>query len=162
MRRTERTQHTPGRGASHSRGGGLRWRKPRARQPWTRPLRRTKRSLGSTLTRIDASARVIDAAERFAPSRPIAATRQLLLVALWLSEAATHLGRATRGLQETTESIAVALAPFGQVDVSLARKYEGTGLGLALAKRIIELHGGRLEIESALGLGTTVRMYLPR
>jgi hypothetical protein len=54
---------------------------------------------------------VIEAAERFAPARPLAATRQLLLVALWLSEAATHLGRAARGLDETTAWIAVTGGP---------------------------------------------------
>jgi hypothetical protein len=56
---------------------------------------------------------VIEAVQRFAPSRPLAATRQLLLVALWLSEAAAHLGRAARGLDETTAWIAVSGGPVG-------------------------------------------------
>ena len=43
----------------------------------------------------------------------------------------------------------------------MARRYEGTGLGLSLSKAIAELHGGRLELESELGRGTTVRLILP-
>ena len=51
--------------------------------------------------------------------------------------------------------------PFVQVDTSLARRYEGTGLGLALTKRLIDLHGGEVELRSTLGIGTTVTIRLP-
>ncbi|MDH3473418.1 MAG: CHASE domain-containing protein [Rhodospirillales bacterium] len=54
------------------------------------------------------------------------------------------------------------LQPFNQVDSRLARKYEGTGLGLPLSKRLIELHGGELRIESILGVGTTITLWFPR
>ena len=54
-----------------------------------------------------------------------------------------------------------ALMPFGQVDGALARKYEGTGLGLPLAKSLIELHGGIMELQSEVGGGTRVAMLLP-
>jgi len=54
-----------------------------------------------------------------------------------------------------------ALSPFGQVDSSLARRYQGTGLGLPLSKAMVELHGGRLAIESRVGIGTTVSILLP-
>jgi signal transduction histidine kinase len=50
---------------------------------------------------------------------------------------------------------------FGQVDSSLARKYDGSGLGLPLARRLTELHGGRLSLESDLDQGTTVTIALP-
>jgi len=53
------------------------------------------------------------------------------------------------------------LQPFIQVDSSLARRYEGTGLGLPLTKSLVELHGGTLEIESRLGEGTTVNAIFP-
>ncbi|MDB5406338.1 MAG: pleC [Rhodospirillales bacterium] len=53
------------------------------------------------------------------------------------------------------------LEPFTQVDNHLARRREGTGLGLALARQFTELHGGTLTVESALGNGTTVRVRLP-
>jgi two-component system cell cycle sensor histidine kinase PleC len=54
-----------------------------------------------------------------------------------------------------------ALKPFGQVDSGLSRKFEGTGLGLPLAKSLVELHGGTLAIVSAQGAGTVVSVVLP-
>jgi signal transduction histidine kinase len=60
------------------------------------------------------------------------------------------------------EDIPVALAPFRQLDDAFNRRYEGTGLGLPLAKMLTELHGGVLEITSAIGLGTTANVHLPR
>jgi signal transduction histidine kinase len=54
-----------------------------------------------------------------------------------------------------------ALEPFGQVDSSLARKYEGTGLGLPLTRQMVELHGGHLTLDSVLGQGTSVTVTLP-
>src|SRR5262249_2341797 len=65
------------------------------------------------------------------------------------------------GIGMTPESIPIALAPFGQIDSSLARKYGGAGLGLPLAKRFAVLLGGRLDIRSATGAGTTVTLILP-
>ncbi|HWU56842.1 MAG TPA: MHYT domain-containing protein [Rhizomicrobium sp.] len=54
-----------------------------------------------------------------------------------------------------------ALEPFGQVDSSLARKYDGIGLGLPLTRQMVEMHGGTLELESAVGHGTSVTITLP-
>ena len=61
----------------------------------------------------------------------------------------------------TAAEIQTALVPFRQVDNSHSRKYQGTGLGLPLAKGLIELHGGTLDITSAPGVGTTMRVLLP-
>ncbi|HWA92318.1 MAG TPA: MHYT domain-containing protein [Rhizomicrobium sp.] len=65
------------------------------------------------------------------------------------------------GIGIARDDIAKAFERFGQVDGRLARKYEGAGLGLPLAKQLIELHGGTIAIESELGAGTTVTVTLP-
>jgi signal transduction histidine kinase len=57
--------------------------------------------------------------------------------------------------------MAVVMAPFGQVDTGLNRKFEGTGLGLPLTKAFVEMHGGRLTLASELGKGTTATVMLP-
>ena len=51
--------------------------------------------------------------------------------------------------------------PFFRTDRSRARKTGGVGLGLALARRIVEAHKGRIEVESSPGDGTTVRLRVP-
>jgi len=54
------------------------------------------------------------------------------------------------------------LSPFEQVADHLTRENEGTGLGLPIARALIELHGGNLTLSSDLGIGTTVALRLPR
>ena len=61
----------------------------------------------------------------------------------------------------TSEEIGIALQPFRQLEAAHTRRYEGTGLGLPLAQRLTELHGGSLQIESEKGRGTTVIVTLP-
>jgi len=58
--------------------------------------------------------------------------------------------------------IELVLQPFGQVESAFHRRFKGTGLGLPLAKSLIEMHGGSLMIESKLGQGTVVTVTLPR
>jgi|GEM_PF-1911811 len=58
------------------------------------------------------------------------------------------------------KDIPLVLAPFGQVPDS-TRRYQGTGLGLPLSKALIELHSGSLDLQSELGIGTTVTIRLP-
>jgi two-component system cell cycle sensor histidine kinase PleC len=65
------------------------------------------------------------------------------------------------GLGMSSEEIAVALAPFAQVDASRSRWHEGTGLGLPIAKALVQLHGGQLDIRSAKSHGTQVTVILP-
>ena len=71
------------------------------------------------------------------------------------------LSVADTGIGMHPEDIPQALNMFGQLDASLSRKYEGAGLGLPLSKTLIELHGGRLHITSAVGEGTQVTVRFP-
>jgi PAS domain S-box-containing protein len=59
------------------------------------------------------------------------------------------------------EEVRIALQPFRQVSNVMAKRGEGTGLGLPLTVRLTELHGGRLEVASAPGSGTTVTVFFP-
>jgi two-component system, cell cycle sensor histidine kinase PleC len=69
---------------------------------------------------------------------------------------------ADNGIGMAAENIPIAMSPFGQIENVMARRYPGTGLGLPLAKRLVELMGGRFEIKSALGKGTMVTVTLPK
>ncbi len=65
------------------------------------------------------------------------------------------------GIGIARENLTTILRPFGQVDSALNRKFEGAGLGLPLTKGLIELHGGTIALESEVGCGTTVTVFLP-
>jgi two-component system cell cycle sensor histidine kinase PleC len=65
------------------------------------------------------------------------------------------------GVGMTMEEQLAAFTPFRQVDNDLTRRYEGTGLGLPLARALVESHGGALDLESSPGAGTTVTIRLP-
>lgn len=65
------------------------------------------------------------------------------------------------GIGISEKDIARLAQPFEQIDSQHSRKHEGTGLGLALSKSLVELHGGNLSIASTLGEGTTVTFTLP-
>ena len=65
------------------------------------------------------------------------------------------------GIGMAEQDIPTALAPFGQIDSAMTRERPGTGLGLPIVKALVELHGGSLAVESALGAGTTVRVRFP-
>jgi PAS domain S-box-containing protein len=65
------------------------------------------------------------------------------------------------GIGIAKEDIDKALAPFTQIDSQLSRQFEGTGLGLPLAKGFTELHDGELKLVSEPGKGTQVTIHLP-
>jgi two-component system cell cycle sensor histidine kinase PleC len=65
------------------------------------------------------------------------------------------------GIGIPAEQIQRVLRPFEQVADHLTREHEGTGLGLPIAKALIELHGGELVLSSQVGVGTTARLRLP-
>ncbi len=75
----------------------------------------------------------------------------------WSSSDAGYVFQvADTGIGIAAEDTHKALAPFTQIDSDLSRKYEGTGLGLPLAKALTELHGGSLDLQSEVGVGTTI------
>ena len=67
-----------------------------------------------------------------------------------------------KGIGIAEEDLSKLFKPFVQLDSSLARKYEGTGLGLSLTARLAELHGGSVEVESVPGEGSRFTVVLPR
>ncbi|MCE9521958.1 MAG: PAS domain-containing sensor histidine kinase [Alphaproteobacteria bacterium] len=73
---------------------------------------------------------------------------------MWIRVADTGVGIPERDLHRIGK-------PFEQVEGDMQRLHKGTGLGLSLVKAIAELHGGAMEIVSALGDGTTVTLRLP-
>ncbi|HET7769346.1 MAG TPA: response regulator, partial [Chloroflexota bacterium] len=80
------------------------------------------------------------------------------------------VGRRGEAVQLTVSDTGIGIAPehhqrifeeFRQVDTGAARRYEGTGLGLALTRRLVELHGGEIWVESAPGQGSQFHVLLP-
>ena len=65
------------------------------------------------------------------------------------------------GIGIPADQLEHVLAPFGQVDSALAREHQGTGLGLPLVKALVELHGGRMILESEPESGTSVTLRFP-
>jgi PAS domain S-box-containing protein len=66
-----------------------------------------------------------------------------------------------RGIGIDAEGMKKLFAPFVQIDGRLSRKYDGTGLGLALVKNLTEMHGGRVEVESVPEEGSTFTLVFP-
>ena len=65
------------------------------------------------------------------------------------------------GIGISTEDQKKLFKPFSQIDSSISRSYQGTGLGLALVKELIELHGGNIRVESEVGKGSNFTFELP-
>ncbi|MEO5657829.1 MAG: ATP-binding protein, partial [Nitrospiria bacterium] len=65
------------------------------------------------------------------------------------------------GIGITADDLPKLFKRFSQVDAATNRRYEGTGIGLALAKEIVELHGGRINVTSEVGRGTTMTVVIP-
>ncbi len=68
---------------------------------------------------------------------------------------------ADTGVGMSEDEVQIAMEPFRQITNYLTKSESGTGLGLPLARRFIEAHGGMLTVDSAPGVGTTVTITLP-
>jgi PAS domain S-box-containing protein len=87
-------------------------------------------------------------------SSSVSSTHQLASLYVKISIIDTGIGIATEHLSELFQ-------PFRQIDSTLSRNYEGTGLGLALVKRLVELHHGRVTVTSEVGVGSCFSIELP-
>ena len=85
----------------------------------------------------------------------------VLLKIEYASDGGINLVVKDSGVGMSPADIPLAMQPFTQLDNRLARRYEGTGLGLPLTRSLVELHGGSLRLESALSEGTTVTVAFP-
>ena len=77
-------------------------------------------------------------------------------------DGAMQIAISDSGIGIAPADIQTALAPFGQVDSGLSRRFEGTGLGLPLTKKLVELHQGTFHLQSVPGQGTTATISFPR
>ena len=113
-------------------------------------LRADERRLKQVLTNL------LSNAVKFTPDGGTVTTSARLTPAGRLEIAVSDTGI---GMDE--KEIRIAMTRFGQVDSGLARRHEGTGLGLPLAEGLVKLHGGAMSIASAKGAGTTVTLTFP-
>src|SRR6202023_2575055 len=65
------------------------------------------------------------------------------------------------GMGIPPDGLDLLFKPFSQIDSGLARKFEGTGLGLAMVKLLADLHGGSVAVESEVGKGSRFTVWLP-
>lgn len=81
---------------------------------------------------------------------------------VWRPEDGLDIVISDTGIGMSPEELEIAKQEFGQVDSSLTRKFEGTGLGLTLTQGLVDLHGGRFHLESSKGVGTVATITLPK
>jgi signal transduction histidine kinase len=86
---------------------------------------------------------------------------RIQVAAAWVKGDGLVISVSDTGIGMSPADIEKALLPFGQIDSRIARRHEGAGLGLPIARAHAELHGGRLIVESAAGQGTKVTLALP-
>ncbi len=78
-----------------------------------------------------------------------------------VSQNALRFSITDSGIGISIEDISRLFKPFVQLDSGLSRQYEGSGLGLALVKKMVEMHGGRMQVQSEPGLGSCFSFILP-
>jgi two-component system sensor histidine kinase/response regulator len=80
---------------------------------------------------------------------------------LWLEDNSAVFQVEDTGIGISEEQLSQLFEKFHQLDPPYRRRYEGTGLGLALTKQLVELHRGRIEVESTLGVGSIFTVWIP-
>jgi signal transduction histidine kinase len=85
----------------------------------------------------------------------------LITVRVWRDEGWVRADLEDQGIGIPADKLDQIFDRFYQVDGSTTRRYGGTGLGLAIVKTIVEAHGGRVTVESEVGVGSTFSVLLP-
>jgi signal transduction histidine kinase len=86
---------------------------------------------------------------------------KISLTVRWASKGNLEFEVADSGIGIEADKIPEVFKPFSQTDMGLDRSFDGMGLGLPIARAIVQLHGGDLKMESTPGKGTKVSFYLP-
>ncbi|MBD2606560.1 GAF domain-containing sensor histidine kinase [Scytonema hofmannii FACHB-248] len=81
---------------------------------------------------------------------------------LWVEDDNAIFQVEDTGIGIPEEQLPLLFEKFQQLDTPLRRRYEGTGVGLALTKQLIELHRGRIEVESAVNIGSIFTVWIPQ
>jgi signal transduction histidine kinase len=84
-----------------------------------------------------------------------------ITVSAQLENQQLHLTVSDTGIGIRAQDMDRIFVEFSQVDASHSRRFEGTGLGLALSRRLVEAHGGRIWVESSIGVGSVFHIVLP-
>ncbi|BAY11671.1 GAF domain-containing sensor histidine kinase [Calothrix sp. NIES-2098] len=80
---------------------------------------------------------------------------------LWVEDDTAIFQVEDTGIGIPEEKLPLLFEKFQQLDTPYRRRYEGTGLGLALTKQLVELHRGRIEVESTVGIGSIFTVWIP-
>ena len=81
---------------------------------------------------------------------------------IWIEDNTAILQIEDTGIGIAEEKLPLLFEKFQQLDTPYRRRYEGTGLGLALTKQLVELHRGRIEVESTMGIGSIFTVWIPK
>jgi signal transduction histidine kinase len=87
---------------------------------------------------------------------------RVTITAAILTDGGLSLSIIDTGIGMRSEDIPKAMTPFGQLESTFERRFEGTGLGLPLVQRLVELHGAEFRLESYPGKGTKAEVRFPR
>jgi signal transduction histidine kinase len=84
-----------------------------------------------------------------------------VILRLWMEDDTAVFQVEDTGIGIPQEQLPLLFEKFHQLDTPYRRRYEGTGLGLALTKQLVELHRGRIEVESTVGVGSIFTVWIP-